>query len=64
VRPKAAYKAQVADGDLSFTLYLADRLKMTAAQLLASMSNEEYVHWQMWHGRRAQEMQLAQQRKG
>lgn len=56
-RPRT--KAFEADGALDFEFYLADRLKLTVAQLRHTMSADEFMRWGVWHGRRAQVQQLA-----
>lgn len=45
---------------VEFDFFLADRLRMTVADLRSRLSNEEYVFWQMYHSRRAQEIELEQ----
>lgn len=59
-RPTKAFET---DGALDFEFYLADRLKLTVAQLRQQMSADEFMRWGVWHGRRAQVQQLAA-RKG
>lgn len=46
--------------DLEFEFYLADRLSTTVGQLREEMSNEEFVGWQVFHGRKAQRADLAE----
>ncbi len=47
------------DPDLEFEFYLADRLSMTVHNLRRTMSNEEFVSWAIFHGRKAQRQELA-----
>jgi hypothetical protein len=47
------------DPDLEFEFYLADRLSMTVHNLRRTMSNEEFVAWSIFHGRKAQRQELA-----
>lgn len=63
MRPKAAYLAMESSPDLEFEFYVADRLGMTVAQLRAEMSNEEFVAWGVYHGRKAQRAELAAKTK-
>ena len=49
--------------DLEFEFYMADRLKMTVGRLRAEMSNEEFVAWGVYHGRKAQRAELAAKTK-
>lgn len=46
------------NSDLEFEFYLADRLKMTVAEL-REMSSTEFLGWSVYHGRRAQRQELA-----
>ncbi|HEX6579218.1 MAG TPA: hypothetical protein VF082_12710 [Jiangellaceae bacterium] len=48
------------DPEIEWEYYLADRLGMTVARLREQMSAEEFLRWQVYHGRRAQRMALAQ----
>ena len=46
--------------DLEFAFFLVEKLGgMTVGELLARMSNWEFVQWMTYYGRRAQEAQLA-----
>lgn len=45
--------------DIEFTYFLAKELGMTVAELRTRMSNEEFVGWTVFYGRRAQEIELA-----
>lgn len=65
VRRKAAYLTFERHPDLEFEFYLADRLKTTVSRLRAEMSNDEYVRWGVYFGRKVQRAELdALQRKG
>lgn len=55
-----AYLALEQEPDLEFTYYLADRLRMTVSELVNRVSNAEFLHWAMYHGRKAQRSELAQ----
>lgn len=50
------------DSTVEFTFYLADRLRMTVADLEERMTNAEFVRWTIYHGRRAQDAQIASAR--
>lgn len=45
--------------DLEFEFYLADRLGRTVAELREGLSNEEFVQWSVYYGRKAQRHELA-----
>ncbi len=45
--------------DLEFEYALANELGMTVARLRAEMPAEEFVRWQVWHGRKQQAEELA-----
>ena len=45
--------------DLEFAFFLARELHMTVAELTHRMSNREFLEWQIFYGRRAQEAELA-----
>jgi hypothetical protein len=47
------------DPELEFEFYLADRLGMTVHKLRSTMSNDEFVHWAIYYGRKAQRQELA-----
>jgi hypothetical protein len=59
VPPKAAYKRFDANPDVEFEFYLADKLSRTVAELRESVSNEEFVEWSVYYGRKAQRQELA-----
>lgn len=44
---------------LEWEFYIADRLKMTVGELRLRMGSDELVKWQVYHGRRGQQQQLA-----
>ncbi|WP_027934565.1 hypothetical protein [Amycolatopsis thermoflava] len=50
---------QSEDSDLEFEFYLADRLGRTVAELRESLSQDEYVAWTVYFGRKAQRQELA-----
>jgi hypothetical protein len=56
-------KALATEPGIEFDFFLAEKLRMTVAELRARMSNDEHVHWRMYYARRAQELEL-QQSKG
>jgi hypothetical protein len=45
--------------DLEFDFFLAEQLGMTVARMRAELSNDEYVYWSVYFGRKAQRQQLA-----
>jgi hypothetical protein len=49
---------------IEFDHFLAEKLRMTVAELRTRMSNVEHVHWQMYYARRAQEIELEQRKAG
>lgn len=55
-------KAFLADPDLEFEFFLAEKLQMTVARMRGEMSTDEYVRWVIYYGRKAQRQQLAAQR--
>jgi alpha-D-ribose 1-methylphosphonate 5-triphosphate synthase subunit PhnG len=46
------------DGETEFEFYLAEQLGMTRAQVL-QMSNDEFLGWSIYYGRKAQKAELA-----
>jgi hypothetical protein len=52
------------DPDLHFEFFLAHKLGMTRARLLAEMSNIEFLYWSRYFDRIAQERELENQRMG
>lgn len=46
------------DPSIEFDYFLADRLKRTVAEL-HEMDHAEYVGWQIYHGRKAQRLEMA-----
>lgn len=57
-------KALADDPGLEFEYFLAAKLGMTRAALVAEMSNLEFVYWQTYWGRVAQTQQLAALKAG
>jgi hypothetical protein len=52
------------DPDLEFEHYLASKLGMLVADLRQRMGQLEYVHWQIYFGRKAQREELELARGG
>ena len=46
------------DPSLEFEFFLAEKLRMTVAELRQRMSNEEFMQWSVFLGRRAQREQI------
>jgi hypothetical protein len=46
--------------DLELEHYVAERLGMTVARLRHEMTQEEFVRWSVYYGRKGQRAQLAQ----
>lgn len=61
---KAAYKAFEASPELEFEFFLADRLGRTVEELRESMTQDEFVRWMVYHGRKAQRQELAMKTRG
>lgn len=59
---KVAYHLFEDDPGVDFDFFLADRLRMTVAELRARVDAHEWRQWLTWHGRRAQQQELAQKR--
>jgi hypothetical protein len=53
-------KALASDPDFEFEFFLGEKLGMTVAQLRVDMGNDEFAHWAMYYGRKAQRNELAQ----
>lgn len=45
--------------ELEFEFYLAERLRMTVAELRRRMSQHEFLQWSVYLGRKAQRQELA-----
>lgn len=45
--------------ELEFEFFLAQKLGMTVARLRAEIGNDEWVGWQVYYGRMAQNQELA-----
>ena len=54
-RPTKAFET---DPGLEFDFYLATQLHMTVGQLRATMTGDEWIHWQMYYARKAQRREL------
>ena len=62
---KAAYKQMDTDPETEFEFFLAVELGMTVGRLRAEMSQDEFMRWGVYYGRKAQREELAQlQAKG
>lgn len=57
---KAAYLALEHDAELEFEHYLATKLTMTVDELRRRMSNAEFVRWNIYYAREAQQLELEQ----
>jgi len=64
--PRKAFLAGGGDdgGELRFEFYLADRLRMTVAELRERMSAHEFLQWSRYHTVLRQEQELAESRAG
>lgn len=49
-----------AEPEFEFEFALAEKLKMTVAQLRQDMSQREFVEWSVYLGRKAQREEMAQ----
>ena len=61
---KAANLAFEDDPELEFEFFLADRLGLTLAAMRAQVTQQEFVYWSRFHGRRAQQKELAAKMAG
>lgn len=61
---KAAYEGFEESPELEFEFFLADRLGRTVDELRQSISQDEFVRWMVYHGRKAQQRELAMMRGG
>ena len=52
------------NSDIEFDFYLAQHLGMTVATMRASLSNDEYVGWSVYFGRKAQRQEMAAKTRG
>lgn len=64
VPTKAAYETFETNPDIEFDFFLADRLRMTVAEMRATVSAEEWRYWNTYHGRIDQRRELAQKMAG
>ncbi len=62
---KAAYRAlEFGDGTLEWEHYLAEKvLHCTVLELRRRMGHDEFVRWQVYYGRKAQQQQIAAWRR-
>lgn len=51
------------DPTIEYEFFLAEKLGRTVAELRQTISEHEFVGWAVYHGRRAQDMQMAAQRR-
>ena len=61
---KAAYKALETSPDLEFEHFLAVKLGMTVREMRARMDNAEFVRWDMYYARIAQQQELERLKSG
>ena len=61
---KAAYWAFETTPGLEFEFFLAEKLGVMVGDLRERMSGDEFTHWAIYYGRRAQREQLARLKKG
>lgn len=64
VRRKAAYLALSESTELEFEHYLAVKLGRTVGELRRSMSHAEFLRWNMYYARIAQEAELERLKRG
>jgi hypothetical protein len=57
--PKATYKAMERDPSIEFEHFLAQKLGMTVQDMVERMSAAEFVSWEIYYGREAQRVQMA-----
>jgi hypothetical protein len=55
--PKAAWKTFQANPELEFEFFLAAELGMTVGELRQRMSQDEFIQWSVYYGRKSQDMQ-------
>lgn len=55
---KAVWLEFESDGDAEFVFFLAEKLGRTAAEVL-EVSNDEFMRWSVYFGRKAQQRELA-----
>lgn len=61
---KAAYLALETDPTLEFEHFLAVKLGMTVRQMRARMDNGEFVRWDAYYARIAQQIELERLKNG
>lgn len=61
---KAAYRELDDDPALEFEHYLAVKLSMTVGELRTRMTNAEFVRWNMYYARIAQQQELERLQRG
>lgn len=47
------------DPSLEFDFFLAEKLRMTVAEMRSTVDGQEYLEWSIYYGRKAQNMELA-----
>jgi hypothetical protein len=62
--PKAWYLTMTTRPDIEFDFFLAEHLGMTVATMRYSLSNDEYVGWSIYFGRKAQRQEMAAKTRG
>lgn len=61
---KAAWLALEENHDLEFEYFLAQKLSMTRARMIAEMSNAEFVYWSRFYSRREAENEVEAAKAG
>lgn len=61
---KAAYLALDSNPTLEFEHYLATKLSMTVRDLRARMTHAEFVRWDMYYARIAQQQEIESKLRG
>ena len=64
VPAKAAYLELEDDPDVEFEHYLAVKLGMTVGEMRTRMTNAEFVRWNMYYARLAQQQELERLQRG
>lgn len=61
---KAAYLALSSNTELEFEHFLAVKLSRTVGELRRSMSHAEFLRWNMYYARIAQQQELERLKRG
>lgn len=64
MRRKAAYLALSESVELEFEHFLAVKLGRTVGELRRSMSHLEFIRWNMYYAREAQQAELERLKRG